>query len=188
MATIPPSVASAPGSTGKKTPSGRSASSSCLRVTPACTLTSRSSTDRRRIAVHLAHVDADAALQRRDVALERGAGAEGDERRAVARADADDRGGLLGARRVDDGVGRRERVEGLVDAVLLAHVASGEHAIGAELRAQIVEHPRGVSVGQTAVLGHGGHADMGPHRRAQRLVRRAQAIVSVRVSAPWSSR
>ena len=48
--TIPPSVASAPGSTGKNTPSGRSAASSCLRVTPAWTVTSRSSTDRRRMA------------------------------------------------------------------------------------------------------------------------------------------
>lgn len=35
---MPPSVASAPGSTGKKSPAWRRASFSCLRVTPACTL------------------------------------------------------------------------------------------------------------------------------------------------------
>ena len=50
MAAIPPIVASAPGSTLKKTPSGRSFSSSWRRVTPACTVTSMSSTDRRVIA------------------------------------------------------------------------------------------------------------------------------------------
>jgi len=31
----------------------------------------------------------------------------------------------------------------LVDAVLVAHVAPGEHAIGAEQRAQVVEELRG---------------------------------------------
>jgi hypothetical protein len=35
---IPPSVASAPGSTGKKSPVCRSCSLSALRVMPACTL------------------------------------------------------------------------------------------------------------------------------------------------------
>ena len=85
-------------------------------------------------AVHLAHVDADPALQRRDVPLERRSRAEGDDRRAMAGADADDRRGLLGARRVDDGVGGGEGVKGLVDAVLVEHVAPGEHAVGAEQR------------------------------------------------------
>ena len=50
MATIPPIVASAPGSTEKNTPSGRSLASSSRRVTPACTVTSMSSTDSRKIA------------------------------------------------------------------------------------------------------------------------------------------
>ena len=50
MAAIPPSVASAPGSTLKKTPSGRSFSSSWRRVTPASTVTSMSSTESRVIA------------------------------------------------------------------------------------------------------------------------------------------
>ncbi len=50
MAAIPPIVASAPGSTEKNTPSGRSFSSSWRRVTPAWTVTSMSSTESRRIA------------------------------------------------------------------------------------------------------------------------------------------
>ena len=50
VATIPPIVASAPGSTAKNTPSGRSRSSSARRVTPACTVTSRSSSEGRPIA------------------------------------------------------------------------------------------------------------------------------------------
>ena len=40
---MPPSVASAPGSTGKNNPSRASNSFSCLRRTPACTVQSRSS-------------------------------------------------------------------------------------------------------------------------------------------------
>ncbi len=43
VAAIPPSVASAPGSTGKKSPVPRSSRSSCCRVTPASTVASRSS-------------------------------------------------------------------------------------------------------------------------------------------------
>ena len=50
VAAIPPIVASAPGSTEKKTPSGRSFASSWRRVTPAWTVTSMSSTESRRIA------------------------------------------------------------------------------------------------------------------------------------------
>ena len=79
-------------------------------------------------------------------------GAEGDDRRAVAGADADDRRGLLGARRVDDGVGGGGGVKRLVDAVLVAHVAPGQHAVGAEQRAQVVEQLLGGGVGQAPVL------------------------------------
>ena len=43
VAAIPPSVASAPGSTGKKRPVPFSSLSSCNRVTPASTVASRSS-------------------------------------------------------------------------------------------------------------------------------------------------
>ena len=70
----------------------------------------------------------------------------------MARADADDRRGLLGARRVDDGVGGGDGVKGLVDAVLVAHVAPGEHAVGAEQRAQVVEQLLGGGVGEAPVL------------------------------------
>ena len=49
VAIIPPSVASAPGSTEKNTPSGRSLASSWRRVTPASTCTSRFSSDRFEI-------------------------------------------------------------------------------------------------------------------------------------------
>jgi len=48
VAAMPPSVASAPGSTGKNTPSGRSFSSSARRVTPASTVTSMSAIERRK--------------------------------------------------------------------------------------------------------------------------------------------
>src|SRR3954469_24322218 len=47
---MPPIVASAPGSTEKNTPSGRSRASSWRRVTPACTVTSMSATERRTIS------------------------------------------------------------------------------------------------------------------------------------------
>ena len=117
-------------------------------------------------AVHLAHVDADPPVQRLDVALERAAGAEGDDRRLVTGAHADDRGRLLGARREDDGVGRRDGVKRLVGAVLLADVVAGEDAVGAEKRAQVVEHAGRLGLGQAA-LGRGGdarHVRMGPHR------------------------
>lgn len=50
VATIPPIVASAPGSTETKTPSGRRRASRARRVAPACTTTSRSSSERVPIA------------------------------------------------------------------------------------------------------------------------------------------
>jgi len=70
----------------------------------------------------------------------------------VAGADADDRRGLLGARRIDDGVGRRDGMKRLVDAVLVAHVAPGQHAVGAEQPAQVVQQLLGGGVGQAPVL------------------------------------
>ncbi len=76
-------VASAPGSTQKNTPSGRSFSSSWRRVTPACTVTSMSSTRQPQDPVHQRGVDRHAAVERGDVAFEARAGAEGDDRRAV---------------------------------------------------------------------------------------------------------
>ena len=88
VATMPPIVAFAPGSTEKNTPSGR------RRVVelPAghagldgdVHVVDREAQDR----VHAAHVDRHAAAQRGDVALERRARAERDDRRAVLGADA----------------------------------------------------------------------------------------------------
>src|SRR5256885_1270851 len=43
VAAMPPRVASAPGSTGNQRPCGPAAASTCERVTPACTVTARSS-------------------------------------------------------------------------------------------------------------------------------------------------
>ncbi|CFW37960.1 Uncharacterised protein [Bordetella pertussis] len=43
VAAMPPRLASAPGSIGKNNPVSRISSLSCLRVTPACTVTVRSS-------------------------------------------------------------------------------------------------------------------------------------------------
>ena len=152
METIPPSVASAPGIDGEEHALGAQGRVELLARDAGLhgdvEVVDRQAQDR----VHLAHVDADSALQRLDVALQRGARAEGHERRAVAGAYADDRRGLLGARRVHHGVGRRRRMKRLVDAVLVAHVAPGEHAVGAQQRAQVVEQLLGRGLGQASAL------------------------------------
>ena len=62
------------------------------------------------------------------------------------------RRGLLGARRVDDRVGRGQRMKRLVDAVLLEHVAPGEHPVGAQQRAQVVEQPLDGALGEASTL------------------------------------
>ena len=49
-------------------------------------------------------------------------------------------------------VGSRGRMKRLVEAVLLAHVAAREHAVGAQERAQVVEKLRGGGVGQARAL------------------------------------
>ncbi len=71
-------------------------------------------------AVHPRGVDGDAAQGRVDVALERGTGAEGDDRDAVVGADADDVGDLLGAVGEGHGVGRLVRQPRRRVAVLFA--------------------------------------------------------------------
>ena len=68
--------------------------------------------------VHLGHVDGDAAGQRRDLALERGAGAKGDDRRLVRGAELDDRRDLVGGVREGDRIGRVRGMIGFVPAVL----------------------------------------------------------------------
>ena len=40
----------------------------------------------------------------------------------------------------------------LIEAVLLAHVAAREHAVGAQERAQVVEELRGGGLGQARAL------------------------------------
>jgi xanthine dehydrogenase iron-sulfur cluster and FAD-binding subunit A len=75
--------------------------------------------------VHVAHVDGDAAVQRRHLALERGAGAERDDRAPVARADLDDLGHLLGRLGEGDRVRRVGGVVGFVVSVLVAHGVRG---------------------------------------------------------------
>ena len=70
----------------------------------------------------------------------------------MAGAHADDRRGLLRARRVDDGVGRGQRMKRLVDAVLLEHVAPGKHPVGAEQCAQVVEQLLDRVVGEASML------------------------------------
>ena len=70
-----------------------------------------------------------AALRRVDVALERGADAERDEREVVLGADAHDLLHVLGRLRVDHRVGRLVGHPGERIAVLLAHGERGDHAV-----------------------------------------------------------
>ena len=106
---------------------------SCLRVTPGCTTTSRSALVHRQHLVHAADVERDAAVERADMALERGAGAEGDDRRLVAGAELDDLLHLLGRFGEHHGVGQVRLVEGDVLAVLLAHGVRRAHPVAIEL-------------------------------------------------------
>ena len=81
---------------GTSGPCSRSALFSCRRVTPASTVASRSSTLTRRIAVHLAQVDRDAAAHRVHVPFERRARAERHDRHAASLGDLHDRRHLVG--------------------------------------------------------------------------------------------
>ena len=138
---MPPSDASAPGSIGKNRPVCLISSLSCLRVTPACTVTVRSSALTREHAVHARQVDADAALHREQVALERRADAERDHRHRVRGGERDDGGDVLGALAEHHRLGRRHVERRLVAAVLLAHRQRGRAAL-AEARLQRLEHRR----------------------------------------------
>jgi hypothetical protein len=83
----------------------------------------------RQHLVHLAHVDAHAALHRQDVAFERGADTVGNHRNLVAAADVDDIAHFLSGSRKYHGVGRCVRKVGFVLAVLLADAARGGGAL-----------------------------------------------------------
>ena len=80
---MPPRVASAPGSIGKKRPVSCRYALSCVRVTPGSTTQSRSSALTARIAFIREQVERDAAMRRVDVPLERRADAERDDRRVM---------------------------------------------------------------------------------------------------------
>ncbi len=67
------------------------------------------------------------------MALERGAGAKGDDRGVVLGAQGDDRGDLLGAAGEGDGVGGVRRVVGFVLAVLGADRCRGRQPIAEAL-------------------------------------------------------
>ena len=76
-------------------------------------------------AVHLRQVDAHPAAHRSDVAFQRRAGAEGDDRHARLGAARNDLGDLLGRAGEDDGVGRGVGMVRLAAAVLLARRRGG---------------------------------------------------------------
>ena len=75
--------------------------------------------------VHAAEIERDAAVGRADMAFERGAGAERDDRRLVRGAELDDLLHLLGRFGEHDGVGQVRLVIRNVLAVLLAHGVGG---------------------------------------------------------------
>ena len=128
MAAIPPSVASAPGSTGNIRPCSAAARSSAVRVTPACTVAVRSSGEISTHAVHPGEVEGDAALDRDDVALEAGAGAERRHGHAALVGEREDGRDLLRGLRVDDDVGPMRAVEGHVARVQVALRVAVRHA------------------------------------------------------------
>ena len=93
----------------------------------------------REHPVHARHVERDAAARRVDMAFERGAGAEGDDRHAMLGADPHDLLHLLGRLGEDHGVGRLRRDVGGGVRVLLADRLAGLEAL-AETLLQDAEH------------------------------------------------
>ena len=118
---MPPSEASAPGSIGKNRPWSRRYSLSCLARHAGLDHAVEILGVHREHAVHVAEVERDAAPRRVDVAFERGAGAERDDRHAMPRADAHDLLHVLGRLRKHHRVRRLVRDPGDGVAVLLAH-------------------------------------------------------------------
>ena len=129
VAAMPPSVASAPGSTEKKKPVPASAALSRLRVTPAWTRRREVLGADGEHLVHLREVDADAAFDRQHMAFQRRSDAEGDDRDALPGTAADDEGRFFRALHEHNGVGRLRAVARLVGAVLMQHGASGGESI-----------------------------------------------------------
>ena len=82
----------------------------------------------RQHPVHVAQIDADAAIGGVDLALQRGAGAERDDRHPMGGADAHDRLHLRRRARKHHGIGRLARQPGGGVAMLLAHREPGREA------------------------------------------------------------
>ena len=101
-------------------------------------------------AVHARRVERDAAARRVDMAFERGADAEGDDRHAVLGADAHDLLHLLGGFGQDDAVRRLRRDVGRGVGVLLADRLAGLEALAEAL---LQDAERGGDAGLVALDG-----------------------------------
>ena len=95
-------------------------------------------------AVHPRQIDAHAAVQRRDVALERGADAERDHRHARRVAQPHDRGDLLVRLRKHDDVRQRRVGQAFAVTVLLAHRSAWSPRARRSRRASRVDEGRDV--------------------------------------------
>lgn len=106
--------------------------------------------------VHLRQVDREAALDRGDVALERGAGAEGYDRYLGGDAQPDQRRHLFGRANEGDRIGQHRIEMGLARPMLEADRLPGAEPV-ADHRTNLVEEARGqrlaVEIGQGR--GHG---------------------------------
>ena len=107
--------------------------------------------------VHRREVEAHAPVECGDVALERRADAEGDDRHACRVAQPHDRGHLFGRLRIDDDVGRRRVGEALAVAVLLAHRRVGHRALAVVGDEPPDDCRDGIRCGLRAGFGVGGH-------------------------------
>ena len=129
---MPPSVASAPGSTGKKSPCSPAARSSTSRVIPAETVARQVAGGDLERPGEAGEVEADSALDRDHVALEARAGSErSDGNPVLAREGKDGRDGL---RRVGihDEIRPAWGVIGEVDSVQVAVGVACADGVGAE--------------------------------------------------------
>ncbi len=149
VAAMPPSVASAPGSTGKKSPCSPAARSRALRVTPAWTVAAEVVGRDLEDPVEPGEIEADAAALRDDMPLEARAGAERRHGHAQLVREREDARDVVGRGGVDDEIRTPRAVE--------RHVARVE----VELR---------LAVGDAGV-----RAELAGHRVAKILGRRAQA-------------
>ena len=135
---MPPIVASKPGSSGNVSPVDCRWRSSCLRVTPASTVASRSSALTRRIRV----------MRERSIVTPPRTGITCPSSEdpapnatighAVPRTDPDDVADLLSGEWEDDGVRQATLVMRLAAAVVLAHGGNSRHAIADQV-AEIIQ-------------------------------------------------